>query len=131
MIYNRLARRGERKFARNNNVRNGESCRYVKGSRKISSNPDLAKIAGDGKFGFAMRPPSETKLVKSNDGQAMIKANRYCKKPKHVNHLITRQEMARMGMLSVLTPNELKMRRENERKLRNRIKRMRKSANKE
>jgi hypothetical protein len=93
MIYNPL-QRGPRDWATKKGFKRSESTSRVKNGKKISANPKVAKVAGDGLYGFkTRRQKDEVAITTGQDGE-YIRVNRYAKRIRRKLHkLLTRREV--------------------------------------
>jgi len=75
-----------------------EWTRRVKGGRRFSSNGDLDKVAGDGRYGFTTKRPF-VNITKGLDGQNIKSRKTACRPRKNVCKLAT-NESIRIGTIN-------------------------------
>jgi len=94
--YNHIGKRarnwGDDKKVR---VKSTEYCVRVKGGKVQSSNPGLAKVAGNGQYGFPTRKHDQDELgiTVGMDGQFMRKRKSLARRKKNISRLATSRQI--------------------------------------
>ena len=105
-IYNPL-KGTVRQFAVDNKFSRAEWTSWVKGGRRMATNPGIADVAGNGQFGFHSKRQSAdpVKIMVGIDGQYLRKRANIARRRKPVSPLWTRGQIAgRESVMYVETP---------------------------
>jgi len=101
-VYNSLE--GEaRAWASDNKFSRGEYAIRVKGGKKVSSNAEVARVAGDGRFGFNSRKVcmDPVRMICGMDGQYIKKRKSVARPRKNISRLWMKKDLTRDIMLEL------------------------------
>jgi hypothetical protein len=104
-VYNYLKERRVRKWAGKQKVlvKNAEFCVRAVGGKVQKSNAEVARVAGNGRYGFATRrhDAEERAMTTGRDGQYMKRKKSIARRRKNVSRLATSRQI-KIGSKDIL-----------------------------